>query len=98
MRILRPRAGFEKVDCYFATVGDGKKGLRHAFGIHVIASNVSLHMLQRWLGHADMKTTAIYAQAVGPEERQIAARMWRRVGDALADFRRKTTGQCCRFS
>nr|WP_235808762.1 hypothetical protein [Roseibium album] len=22
-------------------------------------------MLQRWLGHADMKTTAIYAQAVG---------------------------------
>ncbi|WP_422383295.1 tyrosine-type recombinase/integrase [Roseibium album] len=52
------------------------KGLRHAFGIHAIASNVPLHMLQRWLGHADMKTTAIYAQAVGPEERQIAARMW----------------------
>ncbi|MBG6148067.1 integrase [Labrenzia sp. EL_142] len=52
------------------------KGLRHAYGIHAIASNVPLHMLQRWLGHADMKTTAIYAQAVGPEERQIAARMW----------------------
>lgn len=52
------------------------KGLRHAFGIHAIASNVPLHMLQRWLGHADMKTTAIYAQAVGPEERMIAARMW----------------------
>ncbi|WP_353609016.1 hypothetical protein [Labrenzia sp. DG1229] len=33
-------------------------------------------MLQRWLGHADLKTTAIYAHAVGPEERQIAARMW----------------------
>ncbi len=52
------------------------KGLPHAYGIHAIASSVPLHMLQRWLGHADMKTTAIYAQAVGPEERQIAARMW----------------------
>lgn len=54
-------------------------GLRHAFGIRAIASNVPLHMLQRWLGHADMKTTAIYAQAVGPEERMIAARMWGRI-------------------
>ncbi|WP_282047500.1 tyrosine-type recombinase/integrase [Roseibium album] len=52
------------------------KESRHAYGIHAIASSVPLHMLQRWLGHADMKTTAIYVQAVGPEERQIAARMW----------------------
>lgn len=52
------------------------KGLRHAFGIHAVARGVPLHMLQRWLGQADMKTTAIYAQAVGPEERQVAARMW----------------------
>lgn len=52
------------------------KGLRHAFGIHAVARGVPEIMLQRWLGHADLKTTAIYAQAVGPEERQIAARMW----------------------
>ena len=35
-----------------------------------------LNLLQRWLGHADIATTAIYADAMGPEERAIAARMW----------------------
>lgn len=34
------------------------------------------HMLQRWLGHAQLSTTAIYADAVGKEEQDIAARMW----------------------
>lgn len=53
------------------------KGLRHAFGVHAIHSGVPLNLVQRWLGHADMKTTAIYAAAFGPEERQIATRMWR---------------------
>jgi integrase/recombinase XerD len=52
------------------------KGLRHGFGIHAVQSNVPLHMVQRWLGHAAMSTTAIYADAVGPEERAIAQRMW----------------------
>lgn len=28
------------------------------------------------LGHADIATTAIYADAMGAEEREIAARMW----------------------
>jgi integrase len=32
--------------------------------------------LQRWLGHASMTTTAIYLEAMGDEEREIAARMW----------------------
>lgn len=58
------------------------KGLRHCFGVTAIQSQVPLNMVQRWLGHADMRTTAIYAGAVGPEERSIAARMWRR--NALA--------------
>ena len=52
------------------------KGLRHSFGIHAIRSGVSLNLVQRWLGHASMATTAIYLQAVGDEEREIAARMW----------------------
>lgn len=52
------------------------KGLRHGFGIHAIASGVQLHMLQKWMGHASIKTTAIYANAVGKEEREIASRMW----------------------
>jgi integrase len=52
------------------------KGLRHGFGVHATVQGVPLHMLQRWLGHAQLSTTAIYAQAVGREEQHIAARMW----------------------
>jgi integrase len=52
------------------------KGLRHGFGIHAIRSGVPLNLVQRWLGHARMETTAIYLQAMGQEEREIAARMW----------------------
>lgn len=52
------------------------KGLRHGFGVRAVQSGAPLHLVQRWLGHADMKTTAIYASAVGPEEREIASRVW----------------------
>jgi len=52
------------------------KGLRHAFGVCAIQSNVPLNLVQRWLGHADIKTTAIYTSAVGPEEREFASRTW----------------------
>lgn len=53
------------------------KGLRHAFGVSAIQSNIPLNLIQRWLGHADIKTTTIYTDAMGPEERQFASRMWR---------------------
>jgi integrase len=52
------------------------KGLRHGFGIKAVVSNVPLNMAQKWLGHADLATTAIYADAIGPEEKQLAERMW----------------------
>lgn len=52
------------------------KGLRHGFGVHAIRCGVPLNFVQRWLGHASMTTTAIYLQAIGNEEREIAARMW----------------------
>jgi len=52
------------------------RGLRHGFGIHAVRSGVPLNLVQRWLGHASMTTTAIYLQAMGDEEREIAARMW----------------------
>jgi hypothetical protein len=54
------------------------KGLRHGFGVRAIQASVPLTLVQRWLGHADIKTTAIYTSATGPEEREIASRMWRR--------------------
>ncbi len=52
------------------------KGLRHGFGVAAIQAGIPLNLLQRWLGHAQLTTTAINANAVGPEERNIAARMW----------------------
>src|SRR4051794_27327633 len=35
--------------------------LRHTFGTRVAASGVPLRRLQYWMGHADIKTTQIYA-------------------------------------
>ena len=56
------------------------KGLRHGFGIYALHSGVPINLVQRWLGHASMTTTAIYLQAIGAEEREIAARMWHQDG------------------
>jgi integrase/recombinase XerD len=52
------------------------KGVRHGFGINATASEVPLNMTQKWMGHSRLETTAIYANAVGPEERKLAERMW----------------------
>ena len=53
------------------------KGLRHGFGVAAVTAGVPLNLVQKWLGHAQLSTTAIYADAVGEEEHVIAARMWR---------------------
>jgi len=63
------------------------KGLRHGFGVRAVQSGAPLHLVQRWLGHADMKTTAIYASAVGPEEREIASRTWLEDDEEVNDVR-----------
>lgn len=55
----------------------GPKGLHLGFGVHAPVQGVPLHMLQKWLGHAQLSTTAIHADAVGREEQDIATRMWR---------------------
>lgn len=52
------------------------RGLRHGYGVHAIQHGVPLNLVQKWLGHASLSTTAIYADAVGPEEQAIASRMW----------------------
>jgi integrase/recombinase XerD len=52
------------------------KGLRHSFGVNAVQSNVPLPLIQRWLGHAKIETTAIYLDILGSEERAVAARMW----------------------
>lgn len=52
------------------------KGLRHAYGARAAVAGIPLHMLQRWMGHSSMQTTAIYATVLGPEQLMLADRMW----------------------
>jgi integrase/recombinase XerD len=56
------------------------KSFRHGFGVAAVSAGIPLNLVQRWLGHAQLTTTAIYADAyadaVGAEEKKIAERMW----------------------
>ena len=61
------------------------KGFRHAFGVTAFQSAVPPHLVQRWLGHASLDTTAIYGDVSGNEEREFASRIWHgRQGSAIA--------------
>jgi integrase/recombinase XerD len=53
------------------------RGLRHSFGVSAFQSNVPPHRVQRRLGHASLRTTSIYGDVMGPEERAFAERMWK---------------------
>lgn len=52
------------------------KGLRHAFAVSALQAGVPITLIRKWMGHARLSTTAIYADATGEEEREIAARFW----------------------
>jgi len=52
------------------------KALRHAFAVEAGQKAIPLNIVQRWLGHARIETTAIYASAIGDEERNLARRAW----------------------
>lgn len=52
------------------------RGLRHGFAIDALRHSVPLTLLQKWMGHARLATTAIYADASGPEERAFAQHLW----------------------
>jgi integrase len=41
----------------------------------IVYRSVPLHMLQKWMGHAQLSATAICADAVGKEEQDMTARM-----------------------
>lgn len=53
------------------------KGLRHGYGVAGISAGVPLNMLSKWMGHSKIETTAIYANALGEEQHQIAEKMWK---------------------
>jgi site-specific recombinase XerD len=50
--------------------------LRHSFGVNALQAGVPLNLIQRWMDHARLSTTAIYADVIGPEEVSFAARFW----------------------
>jgi integrase/recombinase XerD len=52
------------------------KGLRHAFAVTALQGGVPITMVKRWLGHARLSTTEIYANAIGPEEQAVAVHLW----------------------
>jgi integrase/recombinase XerD len=52
------------------------KGLRHGHGVACVSGKVPLTMIQKWLGHARIETTAIYLDVHGEEERELAKRLW----------------------
>ena len=52
------------------------KGLRHAFAVAAIQRGIPLNLVQRWLGHARIETTALYAGVIGEEERSLATKLW----------------------
>ena len=52
------------------------KGFRHGFAVDALVNEVPLVVVQEWLGHASLETTAIYSKAVAAEARAIANRMW----------------------
>ncbi len=49
-------------------------GLR--YGVAAVTAGIPLNLVRKWLGRAQLSTTAIYANAVGAAEKDIAQRMW----------------------
>jgi integrase len=55
--------------------------LRHTFGTRCAAEGVPMRTLQEWMGHADLKTTEIYAHyAPGAHEAEMIERVFARSG------------------
>jgi hypothetical protein len=53
------------------------KAFRHSFGVRGVAqAGIPLGTMKRWLGHSKLESTITYTDAVGPEERALADRMW----------------------
>jgi integrase/recombinase XerD len=67
------------------------KALRHAFAIEAGQMGVPLNIVQRWLGHARLETTAIYSGALGEEERNLAKRVWKSLESKIKNLRPRSS-------
>ena len=59
------------------------QGLRHGFGVAAVSAGIPLNLVQKWLGHAQLTTTAIYADAVGEERSRASPRACGEDGRAM---------------
>ena len=66
--VIMERAGIEGAQAC-------PRGLRHYFGVFADSQGIPQPILQRWMGHAKLESTAIYRQAVGEEEQVLAERL-----------------------
>lgn len=53
------------------------KALRHAFAIAATDERITLGLVKKWLGHAKIETTEMYATPIGRQERALAKLMWK---------------------
>ena len=51
------------------------RALRHALGAGSRMKGIDIEMIREWLGHTDIKTTAIYSTVVGQEARTLFSRV-----------------------
>lgn len=65
-----PRKSFEAVAVAAAVPWCTPKTLRHTFASQLVSAGVSLFKVSQWLGHADTKTTMIYAH-LAPADKDI---------------------------
>jgi integrase/recombinase XerD len=52
------------------------KGLQHGFGVAAVSAGIPLNLVRKMAGTRPADTTAIYADAVGEEEQNMAAQVW----------------------
>jgi len=55
------------------------KALRHGFAAGCLEEGIPLNIVQKWMGHARISTTAIYGDLMGREERHLAQKTWKRL-------------------
>ena len=48
---------------------------RHTFAVRVIIDNVTLNVVQQWLGHSSVFTTSIYTQITGMDTSEFMERV-----------------------
>jgi len=51
-----------------------RRRLRHGLGVATLQASVPLNLVQRWMGHARLSSTAIYTSVCGDDETTFAAR------------------------